>query len=104
MKVKPMFIVFVVTAALLFFSMGVSAQDKPYKPCGISLTSLSKSSGVPGDVFKMIGTWGPVKGTKIPCINKGGMNRLIVLSWSNSVIKVKIPPGLAPGLYKVGVY
>ncbi|MCP5048869.1 MAG: hypothetical protein GY940_16985, partial [bacterium] len=32
------------------------------------------------------------------------MNRLIVLSWSNSVIKVKIPPGLAPGLYKVGVY
>lgn len=104
MKVRLTVIVFLVTAALLFSAMEVSGQEKKYKPCGISLTSLDKTSGVPGDVFKMFGTWGTTQGTKIPCINKGGMNKLIVLGWSNSVIKVKIPAGLAPGTYKVGVY
>lgn len=72
--------------------------------CGIFFKSLSQTSGYPGDTFKMYGTWGAVQGTKTPCINKGGPNKLIVLSWSNTVLDVKIPNGLAPGNYKVGVY
>jgi hypothetical protein len=104
MKLRLTVTVFLLTAALLLFSMAVSGQETRYKPCGINLTSLSKTSGVPGDTFEMYGTWGTKQGAKIPCINKGGMNRLIVLSWSNSVIKVKIPAGLTPGTYKVGVY
>lgn len=72
--------------------------------CGIAFNSLSQTSGYPGDTFKMYGTWGPTQGTKTPCINKGGPNKLIVLSWSNTVLHVKIPAGLAPGNYKVGVY
>ncbi len=44
-----------------------------YIPCGVSLRALSHSSGAPGDEFKMYGTWGPTQGTKIPCINKGGI-------------------------------
>ena len=72
--------------------------------CGVVLKSLSQTSGYPGDTFKMYGTWGAVQGTKTPCINKGGANKLIVLSWSNTVLNVKIPNGLAPGNYKVGVY
>ncbi len=72
--------------------------------CGIIFKSLSKTSGFPGDTFKMYGTWGPTQGTKTPCINKGGPNKLIVLSWSNTVLHVKIPAGLAPGKYRVGVY
>jgi hypothetical protein len=74
------------------------------QPCGISLTSLSATSGMPGGTFEMIGTWGPTQGTKIPCINMGTMNKLEVVSWSNTVLKVRIPPGLPPGKYKVGVY
>ncbi|MCP5101968.1 MAG: hypothetical protein GY950_01250 [bacterium] len=72
--------------------------------CGIQFKSLSKTSGYPGDTFKMYGTWGASQGTKTPCINKGGPNKLIVLSWSNSVLNVRIPTGLAPGKYRVGVY
>jgi hypothetical protein len=75
-----------------------------YQPCGISLTSLTQTSGKPGDSFGMAGVWGDTQGTKIPCINKGSMNRLEVLHWSSTGIKVRIPPGLEPGLYKVGVY
>jgi hypothetical protein len=72
--------------------------------CGIIFKSLSKTSGYPGDTFKMYGKWGPTQGTKTPCINKGGPNKLIVLSWSDTVLEVRIPTGLAPGKYRVGVY
>jgi hypothetical protein len=89
---------------LLLPSSTWAQKQKKYKPCGINLTSLSHTAGAPGSVFKLYGRWGSTQGTKIPCINKGGMNRLIVLHWSNSAIKVRIPAGLAPGLYKVGVY
>ncbi len=78
-------------------------SDQP-RPCGIRLDSLSKSSGYCGDTFKMYGSWGTSQGTKICCINKGSMNKLIVLSWSDSVIEVRIPFGLEPGKYRVGVY
>ena len=87
-----------------FVRVKYTYPGKGYQPCGIRLTSLSKTSGYPGDTFKMIGTWGATKGTKIPCINKGNMNKLIVLNWSPSELKVKIPDGLEPGKYRVGVY
>lgn len=74
------------------------------RPCGIKFTSMSKNSGYPGNTFKMYGTWGATQGTKIPCINKGKLNKLIVLSWSNSRLKVRIPTYLTPGVYRVGVY
>jgi len=72
--------------------------------CRIRLHSLSKTSGAPGDTFEMYGIWGETQGAKTPSINKGGSNKLEVLSWSNSVIKVRIPEGLPQGSYKVGVY
>ncbi len=74
------------------------------KPCGVRLTGLSKTSGYPGETFRLLGTWGATQGPKLPCINKGGQNKLIVLGWSNTVIRVKIPAGLAAGKYRVGVY
>jgi len=101
---KTMLPVLFLAAALLLPTRTGQAQEKNYQPCGITLTSLSHHSGAPGDEFKLYGTWGPTQGSKIPCINKGGMNKLIVLNWTASAIKVRIPPGLAPGAYKVGVY
>jgi hypothetical protein len=85
---------------------GSGGGTPPYanKPCGISLTGLSKTSGYPGETFRLLGTWGATQGPKIPCINKGKMNKLIVLGWSNTAIRVRIPAGLAPGTYRVGVY
>jgi hypothetical protein len=78
--------------------------ETPGEPCGIRLDKLSTNQGHPGDVFEMYGVWGATQGIKLPCINRGGMNKLIVLSWSNTTLKVKIPAGLAPGKYRVGVY
>jgi hypothetical protein len=80
------------------------AHAQSGQPCGINLASLSKTSGFPGDTFEMNGTWGPTQGTKLPCINMGGMNLLEVLTWTPTKLTVKIPPGLAPGAYQVGVY
>ena len=94
-----------IVAACGFVALGIAVAQAG-QPCGINLTSLSKSSGYPGDTFEMTGTWGATQGTKIPCINMGNMNKLIVVmgGWSATKLTVKIPPGLPPGLYKVGVY
>ncbi|MDC0358520.1 hypothetical protein OAO01_06860 [Oligoflexia bacterium] len=78
--------------------------EKSYKPCGISLKSFSTTRAAPGDTFEMYGKWGAEQGVKLPCINKGGQNRLEVLAWSDSVLKVRVPAHLASGDYKVGVY
>ncbi|MGD1146489.1 MAG: hypothetical protein ABR961_00890 [Thermoanaerobaculaceae bacterium] len=76
----------------------------PGQNCLINLASLSKTSGYPGDTFEMVGTWGATQGTKIPCINKGGETHLQVVTWTATKLTVKIPLGLEPGMYKVGVY
>jgi len=84
--------------------MCIPALAQSGQSCGINLASLSKSSGYPGDTFVMNGTWGPTQGTKIPCINMGGMNVLEVVTWTATKLTVRVPPGLAPGAYQVGVY
>jgi hypothetical protein len=101
MKAKT--ISFLSLSLLITLEFAVSAADDS-ELCKISLHSLSKTSGTPGDTFEMHGVWGDMKGTKTPCINKGGANKFEVLSWSNSVIKVRIPDHLTAGSYKVGVY
>jgi hypothetical protein len=72
--------------------------------CCLKLTSISKTSGRPGDTFEMVGKFGPEQGTKVAVLNKGTANELIVVSWSDTKLVVKIPDGLAPGMYKTGVY
>lgn len=72
--------------------------------CCLKMDSISKTSGKPGDTFEMYGEFGPVQGVKIPVLNKGTANILTVISWSHSKLVVKIPDGLAPGIYKTGVY
>lgn len=79
-------------------------KKKNYEPCGISLKSISKVSGFPGDTIELFGHWGESQGEKLPCINKGKSNDLEVISWSNLIVKVKIPQGLDAGVYKIGVY
>jgi len=87
---------------LMVLTSSLLADDA--EKCRIRLNSLSKTSGVPGDTFEMYGVWGETQGAKTPSINKGGSNKLEVLLWSNSVIKVRIPESLLQGSYKVGVY
>lgn len=89
-------------AAAVFLATLASAAD--YKPCGVRLDSLNVAKGAPGQVFEMHGSWGSAQGEKIPAINKGGMNRLEVVEWGESVIKARVPKGLGKGVYKVGVY
>ena len=91
-----------VFAGAFFLASLASAAD--YKPCGARLDSLSAAKGAPGDTFEMRGSWGSAQGDKLPAINKGNMNRLEVVEWGEGVIKVRVPKGLGPGVYKVGVY
>jgi len=92
-----------ITLSLIFFCSKTFAQEN-YQSCGINLSSISQAQGSPGDTFEIFGRWGTEQGEKIPCINKGGMNELEVLAWSESVIRVRIPAELSPGSYRVGVY
>lgn len=100
---KMKFVSFFCFLWLTMMASSLPASDDAVK-CRIRLESLSKSSGVPGDTFEMHGVWGETQGAQTPSINKGGSNKLEVLSWSNSTIKVRIPESLPPGSYKVGVY
>ena len=69
------------------------------------MESLSKTKGVEGDSFNMFGVWGSTIGPKVPCLkNKDKIIELPILIWTENIIKVKIPMGLAPGKYQAGVY
>ncbi|MBI5626394.1 MAG: hypothetical protein HY935_04235 [Nitrosomonadales bacterium] len=78
------------------------AADMPL--CKVNLASLSKTSGAPEDVFEMIGEWEDTQGAKTAAINMGSGHTLEVLSWTSKALSVRIPKGLRPGEYKVGVY
>jgi hypothetical protein len=86
-------------------SAQIKTREQAEKKCVLTLDAISKTSGFPGTTFDMIGAFGNEQGVKMPAINKDGKeNKLIVLSWSNTKLTVKVPADLAPGTYKVGVY
>ena len=89
---------------LCFLSFNLNAESDESKPCGIKLTSINKKSAKPGETIQLSGIWGKEQGEKVPAINDGYLNELIVLKWSNKKITAKIPEHLGPGIHKVGVY
>ncbi|MBI5889003.1 MAG: hypothetical protein HZB82_09925 [Deltaproteobacteria bacterium] len=95
----------IAASAAVFFVLAAPAKAaSPPALCKVALDSLGSSSGAPGDSFEMLGVWEDTQGAKTASINKGSGRLLEVLSWSASVIKVRIPGDLSPGIYKVGVY
>jgi len=90
-------------------SSSQNAPPSPYHKCFLTLNSISKTSGFTGTTFEMYGVFGSKQGVKMPAINsvneEGDQDAaLIVLSWSNTKLVVKVPSHLHPGPYKVGVY
>ena len=81
-----------------------SAEAADVPLCKVNLASLSKTSGAPGDVFEMYGEWEDTQGAKTAAINMGSGNKLEILSWTSKALSVRIPNGLRPGEYKVGIY
>lgn len=88
-------------AALVFL---LAAGAAAYEPCGARLHGLSRESGAPGDEFAMFGVWGRTQGPKLPVINRGGQNKLEVVEWRHHELRVRVPQGLRPGKYRVGLY
>ncbi len=93
-----------IVICLMLAAPPLAAVAADYRPCGVRLDALNAVKGSPGDTFEMRGSWGGAQGEKIPAINKGNMNRLEVVEWGEAAIKVRLPKGLGPGVYKVGVY
>ncbi len=90
-------------------STSPNTPQTTYHKCFLTLNSISKTSGLPGTTFEMNGVFGNQQGVKMPAINSlneaGDQDAaLIVLSWSNKKLVVKVPSHLHPGPYKVGVY
>lgn len=113
------FTVFMLIALALLFTYSADYQEEQFlisnavaKPseapdmslCRVQLASLSKASGVPGGIFEMYGEWEDTQGAKTAVINPARNNKLEVLSWTSKTLSVRIPEGLIPGKYKVGVY
>jgi hypothetical protein len=72
---------------------------------GMVLSSLSRRRGTSGDIFTIRGrNLGTTQGSKIPSINRGRAYQLRVLSWLSTRIRVRIPPDLPSGNYKVLIY
>jgi hypothetical protein len=88
-------------AAILLISSSASAE---VKPCGISLSGLSRTSGAPGETLELLGVWGEAQDAKLPMLRGIGAHKLEVLSWGGALIKVRIPEGVKPGMYRVGVF
>ncbi|RMD86310.1 MAG: hypothetical protein D6808_03625 [Candidatus Dadabacteria bacterium] len=74
------------------------------EPCRIYLRKILPSSGYAGSKVTLIGKWGASQGGKVPVINRGSVNKLRVIKWSDAEITAYIPQDLQPGKYKVGVY
>lgn len=90
--------------ALLGLSLLALPAAAQVKPCGLSLIGLSRSSAAPGEELDLLGTWGEEQGSKRPMLRGIGKHQLEVLSWSPSVVKVRLPGGLQAGTYQVGVF
>lgn len=102
LKSKTFSILLIIAA---FFCLATPSHAYTYgEPCGVALDGLSKTSGAPGDTFEMRGKWGAAQELKLPSINMGGQKRLEVVSWTPSVLTVRVPQGLSPGKHRVGVY
>jgi hypothetical protein len=58
-----------------------------------------------GDVIDIRGDrFDTFQGNKIVAINNGGVTSVRVLSWSDNLIRVRIPNHFNPGSYRVLVY
>jgi hypothetical protein len=72
---------------------------------GMLIQRVEPAVAFPGDVIEIRGVhFGDRQGSKIPAINLGRVNRLVVLSWSDTEVRARIPNGLAPGRYVVLIY
>lgn len=73
--------------------------------CGIVLESLSKTKGAAGDLVNLVGVWSKTPEHRVPCLkNKNNIIPLELRIWSENFVKVKIPAGVPPGKYQLGVY
>lgn len=73
------------------------------------MTSLSPSRSAPGEAFRIRGRNLGSRGRKIPSINRHRAYDLQVISWPRVIpwlfgIRVRIPPDLPAGSYKVLIY
>lgn len=80
------------------------AAAGPQVHCGIALHRPELLAAAPGDILELGGYWGKSKGNKTPFLLGKATNILTVVSWSSETIKVRIPPYLPLGRYKLGVY
>jgi hypothetical protein len=65
---------------------------------------VSPEAGAPGQELRLAGKWGDPQGTKLPVLNKGNSNKLEIISWTDGLIRARVPASLQPGTYRLGVY
>jgi hypothetical protein len=79
--------------------------DRPAPRGGMLIQSVVPDEARPGQLLDIRGAnFGSRPQGKIVAINLGRVNRMQVVSWSNEVIRARVPRTLMPGNYRVLVY
>jgi hypothetical protein len=72
---------------------------------GMLIERVSPSTITQGTVIEIRGrNFGDLPGGKIVSINRGHVNRMQVLHWSNNLVRARVPQGLGAGNYRLLIY
>jgi CARDB len=76
-----------------------------YHRGGVTIERINPDVTSPGRAINIYGrNFGSVRGEKIVGINRGRVNRMEVLDWSDDRIRARVPDRLASGNYRVLIY
>lgn len=90
---------------MLIVSLLLAVAGSMLATDGMYIRAVTPRSGPPGTVVAISGrNFGATQGTRIPSINLCQAHAMPVLSWSDTLIRVRVPAGLFNGAYKVLIY
>lgn len=76
-----------------------------YHRGGITIERINPEASSPGRTIHIYGrNFGSFQGERVVGINRGRVNRMEVLDWSDGRIRARVPDSLAPGNYRVLIY
>lgn len=92
-----------VVLASHLLALGLAQGAEPGPCAGLQVRAVDRRSAAPGEVVELEGAFGERLPIKVPSVNKGNSHPMEVVGWTPSLLSVRLPPGLLPGLHKIGV-
>ena len=104
MKGSTVLLTLIIIALTTYYFLKLTNNEPSYSNCKIRLNSISKKSGYAGESIFLYGKWRNEQGDKLIGMNNGRLNKITAVSWSDTVIEIKIPDDFLSDEYKIGIY